>query len=86
MEGIVFNVRILAYIYIYIKILADTILKSLHDTINSTMYFGITINVISSFYITSDRNEVTVADNPTNNDTYEDIEGTTSNQRKKDRK
>jgi hypothetical protein len=86
MEGIVFNVRILAYIYIYIKILADTILKSLHDTINSTMYFGITINVISSFYITSDRNEVTAADNPTHNDTYEYIKGTTSNQRKKGRK
>jgi hypothetical protein len=44
------------------------------------------INVNSSLYITSDRNEVTAADNPTNNDTYEDIEGTTSNQRKKGRK
>ena len=86
MEGVIFNVRILAYIYIYIKILADTILKSLHDTINSTMYFGITINVISSFYATSDRNEVTAAYNPTNDDTYEDIEGATSNQRKKGRK
>ena len=86
MEGIIVNVRILAFIYTYIKILADTILKSLHDTINSTMYFGITINVISSFYITSDRNEVTAADNPTNDDTYEYIKGTTSNQRKKGRK
>jgi hypothetical protein len=86
MEGIIVNVRILVYIYIYITILADAILKSLHDTINSTMYFGITINVISSFYITSDRNEVTVADNPTSDDTYEDIEGTTNNQRKKGRK
>ena len=86
MEGIIVNVRILAYIYIYIKILADAILKNLHDTINSSMYFGITINVISSFYITSDRNEVTAADNPTNNDTYEDIEGATNNQKQKGRK
>jgi hypothetical protein len=41
------------------------------------------INVNSSLYITSDRNEVTAADNPITNDTYEDIEGATSNQIKK---
>jgi len=33
--------------------------------------------------MTSDRNEVTAADNPITNDTYENIEGATSNQRKK---
>jgi hypothetical protein len=36
--------------------------------------------------ITSNRNEVTAADNPTNNDMYEDIEGVTNNQKKKGRK
>jgi hypothetical protein len=34
------------------------------------------INVNSSLYITSDRNEVTAADNSINNDMYEDIEVT----------
>ena len=34
-------------------------------------------------YVTSDRNEVAAADNPTNNDTYEYIEGATINQIKK---
>ena len=43
------------------------------------------INVNSSLYITSDRNEVTAADNPITNDTYEDTEGATSNQIKKGR-
>jgi hypothetical protein len=33
--------------------------------------------------MTSDRNEVTAADNPITNDTYEYIEGATSNQRRK---
>jgi len=33
--------------------------------------------------VTSDRNEVTAADNKTTNDTYEYIEGATNNQRKK---
>jgi len=36
-------------------------------------------------YIIFVRNEVTAADNPTNSDTYEYIEGATSNQRKKGR-
>jgi hypothetical protein len=35
--------------------------------------------------MTSDRNEVTAADNQITNDTYEDIEGATSNQIKKGR-
>ena len=47
--------------------------------------YSIIINVNSSFYMTSDRNEVTAADNPITNDTCEDIEGATSNQRKKGR-
>ena len=47
--------------------------------------YSIIINANSSLYITSDRNDVTAADNPTNNDTYEDIEGATSNQRKRGR-
>jgi hypothetical protein len=46
---------------------------------------SIIIDVNSSFYMTSDRNEGTAADNPITNDTYEDIEGATSNQRKKGR-
>ena len=47
--------------------------------------YSIIINVNSSFYMTSDRNEVTAADNPITNDTYEDIEGATGNQIKKGR-
>ena len=47
--------------------------------------YSIIINVNSSFYMTSDRNEVTAADNQITNDTYEDIEGATSNQIKKGR-
>jgi hypothetical protein len=39
----------------------------------------------NSSYLTSDRNEVTAADNPKTNDTYEYIEGATSNQRGKGR-
>ena len=54
--------------------------------IYSINIFGIIINVNLSFYITSDRNEVTTADNPINNDSYEDIEGATSNQRERGRK
>jgi hypothetical protein len=50
----------------------------------STLLFRGSEN-IKSLYITSDRNDVTAADNPTNNDTYEYIEGTTSNQTKKGR-
>ena len=47
--------------------------------------YSIIIDVNSSFYMTSDRNEETAADNPITNDTYDDIEGATSNQRKKGR-
>ena len=41
------------------------------------------IRIQNKINITSDRNEVTAADNPTTNDTYDYIEGATSNQRKK---
>ena len=54
--------------------------------VNRINIYSIIINVNSSLYITSDRNEVTAADNPTNNHTYEDIEGATNNQKKKGRK
>ena len=37
----------------------------------------------NSSYITSDRNEITAADNPNTSDTYELIEGDMSNQREK---
>jgi hypothetical protein len=37
------------------------------------------------FCMSSDRDEATAADNLTNNDTYEYIEGATSNQKKKGR-
>jgi hypothetical protein len=41
------------------------------------------VNVNLSFDTKSDRKNVTAADNPPVNDTYEYIEGATSNQRKK---
>ena len=47
--------------------------------------YSIIIDVNTSFYMTSDRNEVTAADNPITNHTYEDIRGATSNQRKRGR-
>ena len=48
-----------------------------------SIFKEIIVNVNSSLYITSDRNDVTAADNPINNDAYEYIEGATSNQTQK---
>ena len=50
-----------------------------------SIFKGIIVNVNWSLYITSDRNDVPAADNPISNDTYEYIEGATSNQRKRGR-
>jgi hypothetical protein len=58
-------------------------LSCINYNVNRINIYGIIINVNSSLYITSDRNEVTAADNPTNDDTYEDIAGATNNQKKK---
>lgn len=51
------------------------------------MYITSVLTVLSSTlshqYITSYRKDATATDNPNTNDTYEYIEGATSNQRKK---
>ena len=65
-------------------LISFTVLYNFYNVYRINIY-GIIINVNSSFYMTSDRNEVTAADNPTTNDTYEYIEGATSNQGKKGR-